>query len=351
MNIPDYVSPIIGHRAWQCDDSGLNSLNGEHWPSGLALTARCKMASDRHQAPQKRCTCGVYAARSLDQLRDIGYAAFAIYGEVYLWGVVIEHELGWRAQFAYPKNLVVPFEMMPVDEKEAESHLEALVSYGVDVFVDDGERHIPLWKRGSGYESPGRDYVRKVTSGQVEVAAPIAILKEDPRRHILLQNGRVVNHSAEIVFTDVRLPVNAPDPITYQLRAPHVMAVVFDLRPGNVRLTSHAINVIHMASIDIDTASANIAIFIRLDRRNPVNIPPGMHMWVDEYLDYDGRYDVQFAFKRFVRRRKKPPQTRKSEPPGGAVPPGGPAGPPGLPPPPPVAVHSSWDISRIFQCV
>jgi hypothetical protein len=80
----------------------------------------------------------------------MGYASFAIWGEVYLWGVVVEHELGWRAQYAYPKNLVVPFWMMPVDEK-GQSHLEALVAYGVDILIGDGEEQLPLWKKRSGY--------------------------------------------------------------------------------------------------------------------------------------------------------------------------------------------------------
>jgi len=31
-----------------------------------------------------------------------------IYGEVYLWGRVVEHPAGWRAQFAYPKTLKLP---------------------------------------------------------------------------------------------------------------------------------------------------------------------------------------------------------------------------------------------------
>ena len=116
MNIPDYVSPIVAYRVWRWDGSGLASLvSGESWPTGHALTAQCKKVrlwgrshNKGHQAPQKSCTCGIYAARSLDQLRGIGYAAFAVCGEaylsgeVYLLGVVVEHKFGWRAQFAYP---------------------------------------------------------------------------------------------------------------------------------------------------------------------------------------------------------------------------------------------------------
>ena len=183
MKIPDYVSPIVAYRVWRWDGSGLASLRGESWPVGHALTAQCKRVrglcvdsyNNRHQAPQQSCTCGIYAARSLDQLRafailvrEMGHAAFAICGEVYLWGVVVEHELGWRAQYAYPKNLVVPFEMMPFDEKEARSHLESLVAYGVDIFIDDGEKQLPLWKKGSGYEPAGLDHMGKVVSGRVE---------------------------------------------------------------------------------------------------------------------------------------------------------------------------------------
>jgi hypothetical protein len=176
VNIPDYVSPIVAYRVWRLGRSGLTSLSrGERWPTGHALTARCNRVAglcvgshnNGHQAPQESCTCGIYAVKSLGQLRRMRYAAFAIcrepylWGEVYLWGVVVEHKLGWRAQFAYPKNLVVPFEMIPVDEMEAQSHLAALVAYGVDIFIHDGKWQLPLWEKGSGYAP---DYMRLLTS-------------------------------------------------------------------------------------------------------------------------------------------------------------------------------------------
>jgi hypothetical protein len=53
------------------------------------------------------CTCGVYAAKNIEHLRQLGYEGRGIRGEVHLWGTVVEHELGWRAQFAYPKSLVL----------------------------------------------------------------------------------------------------------------------------------------------------------------------------------------------------------------------------------------------------
>jgi hypothetical protein len=335
MNVPDYISPVIGHRVWRWDLAGLKSLNGERWHPGQAMTARCR-ASNQHQPPQESCSCGIYSARSLDQLRWRGYAAFAISGEVHLWGTIVEHELGWRAQFAYPKNLVVPFEMIPVDVKEAQSHLRALVAYGVDIFIDDGEEQIPVWKKGTGYESAGLDYLRRVASGQVQVTVPIAVLKEDPRRHILLQNGRAVKHSAKIAFTNVRFAVHA-HPITSRLKSPHFMAVVFDLRPGNARLTNHAISIIRMAST-FRTGNSNVAIFIRQDRNKPVSITPG-HLWADEYLNCDG-YDVQRAFERFFKRRAQQRRAYGSCPPRG----GRPGGPP---PPPAVLVLSPRNWPRL----
>src|SRR5215831_2842287 len=68
-------------------------------------------------APHPTCECGIYAykekSRLLREIRNI-YAGrwllannryVPIYGEMNLWGKVIEHEDGYRAQFGYPKRL------------------------------------------------------------------------------------------------------------------------------------------------------------------------------------------------------------------------------------------------------
>jgi hypothetical protein len=52
--------------------------------------------------------------RTLERLRQSGYEQRGIHGEVYLWGTVVEHKLGWRAQFAYPKSLFLPPDAIPV---------------------------------------------------------------------------------------------------------------------------------------------------------------------------------------------------------------------------------------------
>jgi hypothetical protein len=72
-----------------------------------------------HPAPQRRCGCGIYAlkkAQAVDELRRAhtprhSYAAALrtfVSGEVSLWGRLIEHEHGYRAEYAYPRRIVVP---------------------------------------------------------------------------------------------------------------------------------------------------------------------------------------------------------------------------------------------------
>src|SRR6516164_2186082 len=153
MNVPDYVSPVVAYRAWRLDPRGLMSFNGEFWQPNQKLQADCRRSNpslwsslflsvNRHKPPHGNCSCGIYAAKSFDQLRGmqgIGYAEQGVHGEVYLWGTVVEHELGWRAQFAYPKTLVVG----PESLEELES-LKILIEYGADLFVAGENGNIPL---------------------------------------------------------------------------------------------------------------------------------------------------------------------------------------------------------------
>ena len=172
MNIPDYISPIVGHRVWQWDAAGLKSLCGERWKPSQLLAARCRASvvvgpiagraeavHDAHEPPQTNCTCGVYAAKTFHDLCSVGYAKCGIHGEVYLWGTVVEHELGWRAQFAYPKTLFLPPDLIPSDTKEMESRLGALAAYGTDIFIVGHGQSIPLCRKGSGFDAAGLDYL------------------------------------------------------------------------------------------------------------------------------------------------------------------------------------------------
>lgn len=164
--IPDVVAPILGYRVWQWGLTGLKSLNEESWYAGRALTASCRLAtqgrslgrvaeSQGHKAPHQRCTCGVYAAKSLAHLSRSGYDRYGIVGDVYLWGSVVEHEMGWRAQYAYPRSLNLPLALMPVSASALESRLDTLSAYGCEIFVSDEKASIPLWCKQSGYDPDG----------------------------------------------------------------------------------------------------------------------------------------------------------------------------------------------------
>lgn len=95
------------------------------------LVADCK-GGFAHTAPAENCQCGIHAYAKSVPLEHQGkpYAA----GEVYLWGKVIEHEDGFRAQYAYPKKLYV------IDGgSRADKIAEALAwTYGIPCEVWDG---------------------------------------------------------------------------------------------------------------------------------------------------------------------------------------------------------------------
>jgi hypothetical protein len=109
---PDYITPFTGWRGWRIVDHGtsvrlLSVVQETVWNPGQALEAEC---ASGHQPPNSACSCGVYAARSLEHLRAINYHGHGCLGEVHLWGQVVEATLGFRAAKAYPKRLYIPYE-------------------------------------------------------------------------------------------------------------------------------------------------------------------------------------------------------------------------------------------------
>jgi hypothetical protein len=126
--IPDFVEPLLGWRAWRIWTplSGSNPcpafssvmldtpwtprrrFSAEH---SFDLGVNCRGLMDTC------CSCGIYAFRNpfetfvyLMKVRDrlLGMSVEVALGTVSLWGRVIECELGYKAQYAYPRYIYLP---------------------------------------------------------------------------------------------------------------------------------------------------------------------------------------------------------------------------------------------------
>jgi len=123
--------PIVGWRQWNFMYPHFlaNLGNDTIYVPREKIEARCDQYSTidtytlvprkdhSEPAPHLLCECGVYAykekPRLLREIRNIYCGRWLvannryvpIYGEMNLWGKVIEHEDGYRAQFGYPKRL------------------------------------------------------------------------------------------------------------------------------------------------------------------------------------------------------------------------------------------------------
>ena len=173
MTVPDYISSVVGYRVWEWGATGLRSLNGEKWFAHQRMSAVCRAAASGSisglskathnpaELPYFNCTCGVYAAKTIEHLHQCGYKRFGIHGEVYLRGKVVEHERGWRAQFAYPKTLFLAAETIPFSLSEINARLKTLSEFGTDIFLLHDRERVALWKHGSGFDAAGLDYLIK----------------------------------------------------------------------------------------------------------------------------------------------------------------------------------------------
>lgn len=113
---PDGIEPIRAWRVWlECPRRDgslvLGSLTqaggGTRWDIDAPLKATCP--SLRHPAPTQGCTCGIYAHKTrAAAIQHAAGVATAVVGEVAIWGRIIEHQRGYRAQYAEPKAIWLP---------------------------------------------------------------------------------------------------------------------------------------------------------------------------------------------------------------------------------------------------
>jgi hypothetical protein len=120
MKVPDAIEPAVGYRVWIVKDDRLYSVVHKNmWQPHMPFEAFCPKG---HEVPDSKCKCGTYATATFNRLFDMGYTkesgnglfsaprgVVTIAGQVKLWGGIIPADTGWRAQFAYPKKLLVPY--------------------------------------------------------------------------------------------------------------------------------------------------------------------------------------------------------------------------------------------------
>lgn len=132
--IPDFFEPLTAYRAFDVHENGLlvGQAHTEPWPPYQPFVARCgALTGDGWKghivngafvaAPVFGCDCGIHALKDgaaaqkrVEADRD-PFSGFGFsyrdrpdgraWGTVKVWGRVIEHADGYRAEFAYPTEL------------------------------------------------------------------------------------------------------------------------------------------------------------------------------------------------------------------------------------------------------
>lgn len=146
----DYSTYLTGWRLWRIKEHlGVPELcpvwidHAPAWPGRQPASAQClidPVASRRSScslAPTRECGCGLYAYRLRTPVGpEFNYAKGDLWdrwagGRVALWGRLLEHQAGYRAEYAYPLSLFVPATM--------EAYVPGLGQhYGVPVQVIPG---------------------------------------------------------------------------------------------------------------------------------------------------------------------------------------------------------------------
>ena len=138
-SVPDLINYVGGWREWYLLPiarlsqeaklySGYNLMldHPPHWPFRGCVESVCaqgEMSPCNSEGHQVGHGCGIYAYKE-----NNGFWVAPCWGKVALWGRIVEHKDGYRAQYAYPLELHVK------EEKLAD---ELRINYGCEVVVEE----------------------------------------------------------------------------------------------------------------------------------------------------------------------------------------------------------------------
>lgn len=137
---PELIAgPIIAWRLWKIRQDGI-LLSVAHssvaWPTGAPLEGTYEGDASWGRG-LVGSTAGVYAMKTRELLAGHTYGRDCLVGQVALWGRVVEHEKGYRAQWAYPTmvDLSVKEPMPGFPKPKRRSDLARMIrdNYGCEV--------------------------------------------------------------------------------------------------------------------------------------------------------------------------------------------------------------------------
>ena len=144
------AEPITAWRTWALsirrDEPRLRPVAGraKPWPPLKPAQATCRLAK-MHMAPNVECSCGLHGSNGLDLLRKTKDPS--VLGRVALWGRVIEHELGYRAEFAYPQRLRLLCPICFWQWGAVRSKPDVVGTFGLGRVIPFCEEHLDLARR------------------------------------------------------------------------------------------------------------------------------------------------------------------------------------------------------------
>ncbi len=152
---PDLIEPIVAFRSWRLVDGALRSVYLPFFWTAPEVSATCmvddspdadaaRTARAGHQAPDRGCTCGVYAYYRPDvNFPTVDYRGVS--GIVSLWGTIELHAEGMRAERARVDALAL-YSRWTTGQIDAVREVAATL--GVDlVDLDEIEEAAPRYGR------------------------------------------------------------------------------------------------------------------------------------------------------------------------------------------------------------
>jgi len=165
---------LIGYRTWllkigskylvrETDDGGW-----ERYAAGPPTLRLCSLSTECYwngpvqhsgRAPSGVNCSGLYALKTLEAAAD--YSPNPVVGEVAMWGKIVQHAHGWRAEHMLIKRLVLLMCRLPLSD--AGSHIKQVAvlgkiletRYQCDVIVDASESWL----------SPTERFLNRLASG------------------------------------------------------------------------------------------------------------------------------------------------------------------------------------------